>query len=318
MRVVLLLLLAGVTVGTTLAQAPADQALDQKTIYAPLVGTGGPGRIAYVNDDTAGWSIHVVNGDGTGDVAITDFPLTTPDNPSWSPSGTRLAFDAPGAGSSLRQIYVMQDDGSDIQQITNDPGGASDPSWSPDGSAIAFVSARDGNQEIYVMNANGSNQVRLTNNSSLDVEPAWSPDGSRIVFTSTRDGNAEIYSMLANGAGLTRLTNDPIQDTSPAWSPNGLWIAFCSQHGGAPGGTTPPDLFVMSSNGSGAVNLTNTAEYVDCGPTWSPDSTRIVFTRGTIPPTPTSSTLYSVGVDGTSYGFLAGSFRYNFSPAWSR
>lgn len=309
----MLLLLTGVTAGTTFAHAPASQALDQGTIYLPFVGTGGPGRIAYVNDDTAGWSIHVVSGDGTGDVAITDFPLVTPNNPSWSPYGTRLAFDAPGASSSLRQIYVMQNDGSDVQQITNDTGGASDPAWSPDGSRIAFVSQRDGNQEIYVMDSDGSNQARLTNHAADDTEPDWSPDGSRIVFTSRRDGNAELYSMPANGSGLRRLTNNPAADTSPAWSPNGTWIAFCSSRTAG-----SLDVYVMLSDGSGATNMTLTDQYAECGPTWSPDGRRIAFTRGTIPPTTTSSTIYSVGVDGTGYGFLAGSFRYNFSADWTR
>lgn len=304
----MLLLLAGVTAGTTFAPAP-----DHATIYVPFVGTAGPGRVAYVNDDTAGWSIHVVSGDGTGAVAITDFPLTTPNNPSWSPYGTRLAFDAPGESSSLRQIHVMQNDGSDVQQITNDSGGASDPAWSPDGSRIAFVSRRDGNPEIYVMDSDGSNQVRLTNHAALDAEPGWSPDGSRIVFTSHRDGNAEIYSMSANGSDLARLTTHPAADTGPAWSPNGLWIAFCSPRTGS-----ASDMYVMRSDGSGATNMTLTDQYAECGPAWSPDSRRIAFTRGTIPPATTSSTIYSVGVDGTGYGFLAGSFRYNFSADWTR
>ena len=296
----------------------AAQAVDQENIYLPLVSTSSAGRIAYVNDGTADWSIHVVNGDGTGDHAITDFPLTMPDNPSWWPDGTRLAFDMFEQDLSSRQIYVMQDDGSHVQRITSDPVGASDPAWSPDGSRIAFVAQRDGNGEIYVMNADGSNPVRLTNHPSLDAEPAWSPDGSRIVFSSRRDLDTEIYVMSANGSNLTRLTTVEGVDSNPAWSPNGLWIAFCSQRGGPGGSFVPPDLYVMNSDGSGAVNLTNTDEYINCWPTWSADSARIAFTLGRILPTAPSSAIYTIGVNGTGTTYLAGSFRYNFRADWSR
>lgn len=320
MRISRLLLLAGLSAGTAFAQAPADQVLDQESIYVPLVSTPGPGRIAYVNDDTAGWSIHVVNGDGSGDHAITDFPLNTPNNPSWSPDGTRLAFDEyeQGTGTSRRQMYVMGDDGSNVEQITTDPGGATNPAWSPDGSRIAFVSTRDGNQEIYVIDADGSNLVRLTNHAAADTEPGWSPDSSHLVFTSERDGNAEIYSVLANGSNPTRLTTDEAVDTTPAWSPNGLWIVFCSQRLSTSGQFLPANLRIMSSNGSGAVDITKTDDQNDCGPTWSSDSTRIVFTRGAPQVAPPSSVLYNMSVDGTQVSYLVGSWRYNFSPVWTR
>ena len=318
MRISMLLLLVGISAVPAFAQPPADQVLEQGGIYLPFVSTSSSGRIAYVNDDTAGWSIRVAYGDGSGDHAITDFPLNTPNNPSWSADGTRLAFDEYEQGMSRRQIYVMEDDGSNVEQLTTDPGGATNPAWSPDGSRIAFVSTRDGNQEIYVMDADGSNPVRLTNHAAADTEPGWSPDSSHLVFTSERDGNAEIYSVLANGSNPTRLTTDEAVDTTPAWSPNGLWIVFCSQRLSTSGTLLPTNLRIMSSNGSGAVDITKTDDQNDCGPTWSSDSTRIVFSRSAPLVSPPSSVLYSLSVDGTEAAYLVGSFRYNFSPVWTR
>ena len=49
------------------------------------------------------------------------------------------------------EIYVMDADGSNPTNLTNNPGRDSFPAWSPDGSKIAFGSDRDGNMEIYVM-----------------------------------------------------------------------------------------------------------------------------------------------------------------------
>ena len=68
------------------------------------------------------------------------------------------------------EIYVMDADGGNPQNLTKSRGGDSSPSWSPDGKRIAFSSWRDGNSEIYVMDADGDPQ-NLTNNPNFS--PAW-------------------------------------------------------------------------------------------------------------------------------------------------
>jgi Tol biopolymer transport system component len=58
--------------------------------------------------------------------------------PSWSPDGSQLAFDASctnctAAGGRLlnRDIYAVSVDGSNLQQITDDPADDSSPAWRP-------------------------------------------------------------------------------------------------------------------------------------------------------------------------------------------
>ena len=81
-------------------------------------------------------------------------------SPAWSPDGSRIAFES--FRDRNHEIYVMNADGSDVIQLTDNRGFDRSPAWSPDGSRIAFDSDRDGNDEIYVMNADGSGQTNLT------------------------------------------------------------------------------------------------------------------------------------------------------------
>ena len=73
------------------------------------------------------------------------------------------------------EIYVMQADGSDQQNLTRLAGIDELPRWSPTGSHILFSTKRDGNPEVYAMGADGSGPVNLTQNGGWDAMAAWRP-----------------------------------------------------------------------------------------------------------------------------------------------
>ena len=65
----------------------------------------------------------------------------------------------------LREIYVVNANGSGQRNLTRNPAYDGDPAWSPDGRKLGFVSNRDGSYGVYVMNADGSGQRRLAQRS---------------------------------------------------------------------------------------------------------------------------------------------------------
>ena len=92
----------------------------------------------------------------------------------WSPLGQIATY----AGvTNSRSIYVMDEDGSDVRQISTG-GNSLAPSFSPDGNWIVFTGyidrPSDGNGcEIYIMRVDGSDIRRLTDNNYCDWQPRW-------------------------------------------------------------------------------------------------------------------------------------------------
>jgi dipeptidyl aminopeptidase/acylaminoacyl peptidase len=104
---------------------------------------------------------------------------------AWAVLGARAAGAAfPGQNGKIafaserdgnREVYVMDPDGQNQTNLSNNSAFDDEPAFSPDGTKIAFRSTRDGNFELYAMDANGQNQSRLTNNAATDDNPDWGP-----------------------------------------------------------------------------------------------------------------------------------------------
>ena len=238
--------------------------------------------------------IYVMNADGTSIINLTRSPRYNDSAPSWSPDGSKIAFN-----SSLRdggiyypsRIHVMNADGTNPINLSQyDARGRL--AWSSDSSKIAFTCAdptapgfyvSEKILEICVVNADGTNPVRLTHNSVSDAYPAWSPDGSKIAFASRRgrdsedeDFGSDIYVMNADGTNPVRLTEMPgsVHASDPQWSPDGSKIAFATNLWRYSGryGTRSPSA-VMNADGT---NLSPFWIPLPVGSyTWSPDGSQI-------------------------------------------
>jgi Tol biopolymer transport system component len=123
--------------------------------------------------------------------------------------------------------------------------------------------------QLWVVGRDGGGETMLTESWSLDA-PEWSPDGEHLVYV--RGG---LFVADADGGNERRLTPDGESAARPAWSPDGRWIAYTSY--GSPEGH-PGGLTLIGPDGSERRHLANLSA---SALSWSPDSTRLAYVRGT-------------------------------------
>ena len=213
-------------------------------------------RIAFHFDG----NIWVANTDGSDPVNLSNTTGDVEERPSWSSDGTRILYHVHVFGQSAFDVFVMNQDGSGVTNLT--PGTPDwndrEPAWSPDGTRIAFGSDRTGAGDLYTMGSDGSDLVRLTDG-VMDTNPRWSPDGQRIVFTRFLDPaqggtDFELFVINSDGTGLTQLTdNGDFRTTHADWSPDGRWMVIGSQGLTFQGNS---DLYMMRSDGTDLLRLT--------------------------------------------------------------
>ncbi len=159
----------------------------------------------------------------------------TPIFARYSPDGKQIAFSAYNSDNDPN-IYVADEKGKDLRQITAYDFRSVYPNWSPDGKKLVFFSRHETNNEddeIYTINIDGSGIERLTNWPTHNFCPRWSPDGDKITYVTSMEGSRpEIYIMDANGENQVRITNNADGDTLPSWSADGTKLLIaCFRNG---------------------------------------------------------------------------------------
>ncbi len=180
--------------------------------YDAEATVGPDGRIVFTSVRDGDMEIYSMNPDGS-DVRRLTHRQGPDGGPFFSPDGSKIIFrgrEIPNGEEyddykrlldeglwrpTAVEVFVMDADGGNVQQVTDFGGASFAPYWHPDGERIIFSSNLhnpDGrNFDLFMVNLDGTGLEQITHNDTFDGFPMFSPDGSRLIFASNRNAAAE-------------------------------------------------------------------------------------------------------------------------------
>ena len=203
------------------------------------------------------YDIYVADSDGGNLVNLTNVMGYDAEG-SYSPDGSKILFASnreaytrslskveqallDDDASYFMDLYVMDADGSNVQQLTFSPGYDGGPFYNKEGTKILWRRFNpDGNSaEIWTADSDGSNQRQLTANAMVNWGPYFHPSGDYIIYSSNLLGHANFELFMIDPEGLNdpvRVTNTQGTDILPVFSPDGNRLAWSTTR--TPGGAS--------------------------------------------------------------------------------
>jgi dipeptidyl aminopeptidase/acylaminoacyl peptidase len=239
-------------------------------------------------------------------------------DPQVSPDGRHIAFTIGDvdydANKTITQIYVMNNDGSGMKQLTNGSTSSTAPRWSPDGKRIAYLNAH----QIWTMESDGDHKDQVTKISTDVAGPMWSPDGKWIAFTS------DVYPDCADDNCNKKKDEDADKSKVKAH----IMTRLLFRHWDEWRDLKRTHVFVVSSKGGTARDLTpgdfDSPPYAaasDINYGFSPDSKELAYLRNPdkVEALSTNSDIYTVQLSGgAAKNITQQNHGYDVSPIYTR
>jgi Tol biopolymer transport system component len=195
---------------------------------------------------TSGETVSDLNSSNTSisqnmtDFDITSSPLfTDEDNNHPQQPLSKIIFVSERDGN--QEIYIMNSDGSEQENLTRSTNNEFYPQWSPDGKKISFVnkiqkeidalvystrglretSDIEDFYEIFFLNTEDGGINKLEEN-ALSPEVSWSPDSTQIAYTNI-DGRINVLDIISGNVSIIPLMERRCFE--PSFSPEQLIIA---------------------------------------------------------------------------------------------
>lgn len=181
---------------------------------------------------------------------------------------------------------------------------------SPDGTLLAY-SFIGGPENIYLSTSDGEGARGVVAEEFRTFRPEWFPDGNRILFTAAVDGGPQLFRVDVDGRNLTPLTPLALHASDGHPSPDGRRVVYFRD---AEDGF---DLHLLDLATGESTRLTDTPEFREYAPRWSPDGERILFVGRVDHETPAD--IWTLDLrSGERTNVTRTPLGDEFHPAWSR
>ena len=213
---------------------------------------------------------------------------------------------------TVKEIYMMDFDGKNVNQVTSHGGIAISPSMSQDGHYLVYslISNANGkrNNNLYMMDMQTHESHIISQKDGMNSGAVFLPGGHSIALTLTVSGNAEIYEMDLEGKNLRKITNHFASDVDPSVSFDGKLMTFLSDRAGK--------AMIYTLDPSGEEKNVKRISFVgqfNATPRFSPDGKEIVFSSWL----DNSFDLFRIASDGSGLSRLTKDFGSNEDPSYS-
>jgi dipeptidyl aminopeptidase/acylaminoacyl peptidase len=200
---------------------------------------------------------------------------TSASGPRWSPDGKKIAYVTGG------QIWVMDADGDDKEQVTKLSTGAGGPVWSADGKWIAFTS------DVYPDCTDEACNKRKEEAAEKSKVKAHITD--RLLYrhwNEWRDVKRTHVFVISSKGGNARDLTPGDSDAPPyavagdvdySFSPDSQELAFLRNPDKVEAISTNSDVYVVSTNGGAARNITARNRGYEDSPIYTADGKSIIY-----------------------------------------
>lgn len=197
----------------------------------------------------------------------------------WSPDGTRIAWVSNRTGNY--QIWVMNADGTQKAQVTQEPMVHGWTRWSPDSTSLVYWGFDPATQThgIYTRRADGSDPRTIVTATDYLDRPDWHPNGQDIAYAALSNGNWDVWvaQVGAREIELFRMTTSPDMESNPLWHPDGSAIAYKVAPSGEYSLTIQNILTFEGGYANPTIHQWESAQAIQMND-WSPDGGCIAYT----------------------------------------